>query len=166
MDPSRFEALVLKHKDSIYCQMARVCGHREDAEDALANALLLAFKASAKLTSEKAFRSWLCIIAKRVCLRMRSHPSFRATMQYAEEHDLLSSDAKELELVILKRCVNEAIEALPKILVSVYRLCELDEKSVIEAASELGISPAATKSRLLRARKLVRDHLDNSICGQ
>lgn len=136
-----------------------------DAEDALADALLLAFKASEQLSSEKSFQSWLAIIAKRVCSRMRNHQSFRATLQYAEDHDLLSSDAKEFDLVILKGCVNEALDALPKIYASVYRLCELDEKCVPEAARELGISPAATKSRLLRARKLVREHLDNSICG-
>jgi DNA-directed RNA polymerase specialized sigma24 family protein len=62
-----FEGQVRLHKDAVYRQMIRVCNHREDAEDALATALLLAFKSYDRLESDEAFRTWLGTIGKRVC---------------------------------------------------------------------------------------------------
>ena len=145
--------------------MVRVCGHREDAEDALAEALLLAFKASDKLGSDEAFRSWIGTIGRRVCTRMRSHPAIQKTFAYAEERDLMSKDSTAYDLVVLQGCVHDAVSQLPPIYQSVYSLCELEERSVSETAHQLGISVAATKSRLLRARQIVRIHLDQSVCA-
>jgi RNA polymerase sigma factor (sigma-70 family) len=39
-----FDALTRLHKDSVYRQMLRVCGNREDAEDVLVEALLKAYR--------------------------------------------------------------------------------------------------------------------------
>lgn len=145
--------------------MVRVCSHREDAEDALATALMYAFQAYDKLESDEAFRTWLGTIGKRVCTRMRSHAGIQTAFEYAEEHDLIDLDKSEFEMAVLKGCVKDAIEDLPNIYKDIYLACELNEKSVVEAAKELGISHNAAKSRLLRARALVRDKLDRSICA-
>jgi len=161
----KFESLVRRHKDSVYRQMARVCGHKEDAEDALASALMLAFRASDQLNSDEAFRNWLGTIGKRVCSRMRNHASIQKTLEYAEEHDLIVKETTEYDLVVLKGCVNDAVDALPETYRSVYLKCEIEEQTVSQAAQDLGISHAAAKSRLLRARAIVRDHLDHSVCA-
>ena len=165
MDPIRFEALVNEHKDAVYRQMMRVCNHMEDAEDALAEALLLAFKASDQLGSDAAFRSWLGTIGKRVCTRMRSHPSMKETVEYAEARDLIATDVAEFDLAMMKGCVTNALTALPEKYRSVYQMCELEELTLPEAAERLEISVAAAKSRLLRAREAVRAHLGQSLCG-
>ena len=165
MDPIRFEALVNEHKDAVYRQMMRVCNHQEDAEDALAEALLLAFKASDQLGSDAAFRTWLGTIGKRVCLRMRSRPSMQETVEYAEARDLIATDVTEFDVAMMKGCVMNALAALPDKYRDVYRLCELEEVTLPEAAERLEISVAAAKSRLLRAREAVRAHLGHSICG-
>jgi RNA polymerase sigma-70 factor (ECF subfamily) len=165
MQSSKFESLVRKHKDAVYRQMARVCGNKEDAEDALASALMLAFRASDQLASDEAFRTWLSTIGKRVCTRMRNHPSIQKTLEYAEEHDLVDRGVGEFDLAVLKGCVRDAVEALPEVYRAIYVKCELDEATVPEAAKELGISHAAAKSRLLRARAIVREKLDRSVCA-
>lgn len=165
MDQGRFEKLVNEHKDAVYRQMVRVCNHREDAEDALASALLQAFRAHEQLESEDAFRSWLSTIGKRVCTRMRSHPGFQDAIEYAEEHDLVNNDISDFDMAVLKGCVKDAVDQLPDIYKSIYIACELNEVSVVDAAKTLGISHNAAKSRLLRARALVRDMLDHSVCA-
>lgn len=165
VDGEHFESLVREHKDAVYRQMVRVCGHREDAEDALANALLLAFKASDQLSSDKAFRTWLGTIGTRVCRKMRHHPAMEATLEYAETRNLVDAHGEDFDLAIVKGCVKDAVATLPELYQRVYNLCELEERSVAEAAAELRITPAAAKSRLLRARKLIREHLDHSICA-
>lgn len=165
MQSAKFESLVRQHKDAVYRQMARVCGHKEDAEDALATALMLAFRASDQLASDEAFRTWLGTIGKRVCTRMRSHPSIQKVLEFAEEHDLVDTRASEYDLAVLKGCVRDAVDALPDIYRAIYVKCELDEVTVPQAAHDLGITHAAAKSRLLRARKIVRENLDQSVCA-
>lgn len=165
MQPDKFESLVRQHKDAVYRQMIRVCGHKEDAEDALAGALMQAFRAYDQLSSDEAFRTWLGTIGKRVCSRMRGNPSIQRTLEYAEEHDLVDSETSEYDLAVLKGCVRQAVEALPDIYRAVYVKCELEEATVPEAARELGITHAAAKSRLLRARAIVREGLDRSVCA-
>lgn len=165
MQTAKFESLVRQHKDAVYRQMARVCGHREDAEDALATALMLAFRSADQLSSDEAFQTWLGTIGKRVCTRMRSHPSIQKTLEYADEHGLVDNHASAFDLEILKRCVTDAVETLPDIYRAIYVKCELDGATVPEAAAELGLTHAAAKSRLLRARANVRESLDRSVCA-
>ena len=145
--------------------MIRVCNHHEDAQDALAEALLLAFKASDQLGSDAAFRSWLGTIGRRVCTRMRSRTSMQDTLEYGEQRGLLADDRSEFDLAMVKGCVKDALTALPEKYRDVYQRCELEEHSVADAANALGISVAAAKSRLLRAREMIREHLGRSICG-
>jgi len=165
LERDQFESLVNQHKDSVYRQMIRVCGHREDAEDALASALMFAFKASETLKADAAFRNWLGTIGTRVCTRMRSHAGMNLALEYAEQHDLLATEEKEFDMAILKGCVQDAVEHLPETYRSVYTLCELEENTVPETAIELGISTAAVKSRLLRSREMIRKSLDHSVCA-
>lgn len=165
VDAERFERLVNEHKDSVYRHMVRVCGQREDAEDALATALMQAFKAADKLSSEAAFRSWISTIGRRVCTRMRNHPAIEQALEFAEERGLTLGEDVNFDMAILKGCVREAITALPETYRMVYELCEIEEKTVPEAAEELGISVAAAKSRLFRARAMVREQLDASVCA-
>ena len=60
----------------------------------------------------------------------------------------------------MKSLLRRAIESLPQSEREVYELREIEELSGEETASRLGISLAATKSRLHRARTRVRQYLD------
>ncbi len=165
MHEGEFEELVNEHKDSVYRQMARVCGNREDAEDALATAIMQAFQAYDRLSSDEAFRAWLGTIGKRVCYRMRSHSGIMKALEFAEEHDLVAAHVDEMELNLLKGCVKDAVEGLDEVYRDVYLMCEIEERTVEETATTLGLTVAAAKSRLLRARTKVREMLDHSICS-
>lgn len=165
MNKPQFEKLVRLHKDAVYRQMIRVCAHKEDAEDALATALMLAFQAADSLNSEAAFRSWLGTIGKRVCTRMRSHAGIRQALDLATERHLIDPDVSEFDMEILKGCVKEAVDELPDLYRTVYLGCEIEGKSASAMAHDLGVSEPAVKSRLLRARAMVRTCLDDSICA-
>lgn len=160
-----FERLVNRHKDAVYRQMVRVCGNHEDAEDALSEALLGAFRAADSLRSEDAFRGWLATIGRRVCIRLKSRDQF-AGMVDLNDVDVPSDTTPEHEAVMkeMKACVSEAVLSLPEIYRETYVLREIEQRPAEEVAEKLDLSVAAVKSRLHRARKLVRDHLDNSLC--
>ena len=160
----RFERLLNEHKDAVYRQMVRVCNHREDAEDALSGAMLQALRAMDQLKDDRAFRSWLATIGRRVCVRMREKTGMREVLTLLEDLDM-RAHGEEMDVPVLRGCVKDAIDALPDKYRSIFLQCEIEEQTVAEAAKSHGISLAAAKSRLLRARAMIRATLDQSICA-
>ena len=165
-----FETLTRRHKNSVYRQMIRVCGNREDAEDVLVEALLMAYRHLHQLRNSAAFRSWLAQIAKRVCWQLKERESLLPLLQLStienEGREIAGSElTPDLQIARqqMKDLLNEAISALPPLYRSVYELRDIQGQPGDEVARQLGLSRAAMKSRLHRARDLVRDHLDAAL---
>ena len=164
---SKFETLAAQHKDRVYRQMIRVCGNREDAEDVLVEALLKAYRNLDQLRDAGAFRPWLAQIAKRVCWQLKEREALLPLMQLSaledEGREIVSKgpalDA-QVETGRMKDLLDQAIRQLPPLYLEVYRMRDIEELPGDEVAQKLGISPAAMKSRLHRARQLVREQLD------
>ena len=162
-----FETLARQHKDSVYRQMIRVCGNREDAEDVLIEALLKAYRHLDQLRESTAFQAWLAQIARRVCWQLKERESLLPLLQLSTLEDEGREvpgtgeppDAR-LARQEMKQLLNQAIDALPALYRPVYELCDVEDLRGDEVAKRLGISRAAMKSRLHRARDLVRAHLD------
>jgi len=161
------ERLINRHKDAVYRQMVRTCGNVEDAEDALADALLAALKASEQLRDPTNFQSWLSKIGTRACYRMRIRDRLIRLTSISELEsrgfDIAASQKSpvhEAELSALKTCVIGAIELLPEIYRDVYVRREISGERAEHVAAVLQISLPALKSRLHRARELVREALD------
>ena len=164
------ERLINRHKDAVYKQMVRTCGNREDAEDALADALLAAIKASDQLKDPGSFQAWLAKIGTRSCARMRIRErlvQFNSIADLeAKGFELSTADPgphTASELAALKSCVAGAMETLPDIYREVYYRREILGESAEQVASALGLSIPAQKSRLHRARQIVREALDSGL---
>lgn len=162
-----FERLVREHKDAVYRQMMRVCnGQTEDAEDALAEALVVAYKAAEQLEHPEAFRSWLTRIGSRICTRMQRK---EARLVLERSPGLLESiaaeSAEDLESNVLKECVAKAIGQLSPTYQEVYVRRELHGEPAEAVAKVMGLSIPAVKSRLHRARAIVREALDSDLCA-
>ena len=162
-----FEALANEHKDAVYRQMIRACGNREDAEDVLIEALLKAYRHMDQLRDAVAFRSWLAQIAKRVCWHLKKRESLLPLLQLssleAEGKQISDNNlAMDAQLVSreMKQLLNRAVENLPASYRTVYQLRDIEQLPGEEVARRLGISLAAMKSRLHRARELLREDLD------
>ena len=162
-----FEALAVAHKDAVYRQLIRACGNREDAEDVLVEALLKAYQNLDQLRGDGAFRAWLAQIGRRVCWHLRARDSLVPIMQLSTlEHrgvtpaDPSPSPEDAVARKRLRELLQEAVDALPPDYRHVYVMRDLEERSGAEVARRLGITLAAEKSRLHRARALVRAFLD------
>lgn len=167
-----FEKLANQHKVAVYRQMVRVCGNREDAEDVLIEALLKAYRNLNQLRDVVAFRAWLGKIAQRVCWQLKQKEALMPLLQLSkleEEGREISQDEPSMEAKMAarqtKQILDEAIRELPELYAEVYRLRDIDELSGGEVARRLGISGAAMKSRLHRARELLRQRLDRAMAG-
>lgn len=162
-----FEALANEHKDAIYRQMLRVCGNREDAEDVLAEALLKAYRNLDQLSDSLAFQAWLAQIARRVCWQIRRREDLLPVMQLSELEaegfdpaDGAPHPEAALAITEMKAQLNIAIASLPEENRVVYQMRDVEELAGKEVCVRLGISIAAMKSRLHRARAVLREHLD------
>jgi len=165
-----FDALTRQHKDAVYRQMLRVCGNREDAEDVLIEALLKAYRHLNQLRDSSAFRAWLAQIARRVCWQLKEREALMPLLQLStldEEGRELPADDPTPEASLarrqLKHVLDRAIAALPELYRAVYEMRDIEDLPGYEVARKLGISRAAMKSRLHRARDLVRAHLDAAL---
>ncbi len=168
-----FDALARQHKDAVYRQMIRVCGNREDAEDVLIESLLKAYRHLDQLRESDAFRAWLAQIAKRVCWQLKERESLLPLLQLSmledEGRELPGAEPPpdvQLARRQMKQLLNEAIDALPALYRPVYELCDVEDLKGDDVAQRLRISRAAMKSRLHRARALVRTHLDAALTRQ
>jgi RNA polymerase sigma-70 factor, ECF subfamily len=166
-EPPNFDALAREHKDAVYRQMLRVCGNREDAEDVLVEALLKAYRHLDQLRDSGLFRAWLAQIAKRVCWQLKERetllPLLQLSMFDEEGREIPGNDpSPEAKLARgqMKQFLDDAVAKLPPLYKSVYELRDLDDCSGDEVSLRLGISQLAMKSRLYRAREMVRAHLD------
>lgn len=164
------ERLINRHKDAVYRQMVRTCGNREDAEDALAEALYAAIKASDQLQNPDRFQGWLAKIGSRSCARSRIRERLGEFASLAEleargfELKAVTADpAQSAELSELKNCVSGAIELLPELYREVYIRREIMGERAEDVAASLRLTLPALKSRLHRAREMVREALDTGL---
>ena len=165
-----FEKLTNDHKDAVYRQMLRVCGNREDAEDVLIEALLKAYRNLDSLRESTAFRAWLAQIARRVCWQLKEKEALLPVMQLSELEDEgreLPSAEPAPEAQAARREMKTLLEAtlkeLPDEYREVYELRDLRDLPGDQVAKKLRISRAAMKSRLHRARELMRVRLDAAL---
>jgi RNA polymerase sigma-70 factor, ECF subfamily len=162
--PVEFEQLVTRHKDAVYRQMIRVCGNQADAEDVLQEALLNAYRALGTLRDRTAFQAWLVRIARNACTRLRRKDALRPILDLPAGLDALESrePTPEAQAVQqdLSRCVKQALDSLPCKYRDVLELRDLHGLRAPEAARQLSLTIPALKTRLHRARAMVRDHLD------
>ena len=125
-----------------------------------------------KLEHSEAFRAWLARIGSRVCWRLKRREAVLPIIQLSHMEDegveLPSTSARPDEhwdAIEMKRVLENALQTLPENYRRVYEMRDLEDQPGEKAAEALGISLAAMKSRLHRARVLLRDRLDEVLKG-
>ena len=172
-DYPSFEELVKRYEKKIYNLAYRIMGNKEDASDVLQETFLQAFKKLAGFKGKAKFSTWLYRIAVNICLmRKRKRKKMEIvsldvpilTKKEDEIKRELRDDWSESPLATLenkevKKTLSEAIDLLPEEYRTVFLLRGLNGLSNEEVANVLKISLPAVKSRLHRARLLLRDRL-------
>ena len=137
----------------------RTCSTSEDAEDAVQVALWQLHRKIGALKMVEAFATWLFRIVERECYRLfRRRAPDRAEVADGELPEM-PARAVPLDLRI---DLTAAIAALPAPYRTVLILRDIDELTAPETANQLGISTEAVKSRLHRARTMVRERMMTS----
>lgn len=169
-DSDAFVALYERHSKMVLASIYRITKNREDAEDALQDAALRAFAHMKSFEGRSSFATWFTRIATNsalMVLRKRRGEEIPIEEIYVDSESSRTwepQDARETpESYYIRRKTEErvrnAMRRLPRNLRDAIELqCER-EYSTMQIAEELGISAAVAKSRLMRARRIMRQRL-------
>ncbi|MBS0456452.1 MAG: RNA polymerase sigma factor [Proteobacteria bacterium] len=129
--------------------------HASDVDDAVQESLLVISRKVRGLKAAAAFSSWLFTVIRRECRRL-AHRMFK--------HEPLEDDIVEQQLAFrtdesLRIDLAKALESLPAHYLEVVLLRDFEELTIAEIAERLGEQTGAIKSRLHRARELIREYL-------
>jgi RNA polymerase sigma-70 factor (ECF subfamily) len=144
--------MVREHLRSVLAVCLAYTGCVHDAEELSQQTFLKAFARLDTLQDPSRLRGWLFQIARRLCINhhRKKRPSFPLPDEIA--------DQVEPEDPRLER-LHAALAALPREYREPMVLYYLDGRSCAKTAAELGISEAAVRTRLFRARLKLHDHL-------
>ena len=153
-DPASIERLLVVCQADARRYAYRHC-QASDIDDAVQESLLVISRKIKGLKAAAAFSSWLFTVIKRECRKLE-RIMFR--------HDPLDDDLAEHQLASksdgdLRIDLAAALESLPAHYLEVVLLRDFEELTIAEITERLGEQSGAVKSRLHRARELVREYM-------
>ncbi|MFF4650229.1 RNA polymerase sigma factor SigM [Streptomyces sp. NPDC001380] len=178
-DPHAFGELVQRHRDRLWAVALRTLGDREEAADAVQDALISAFRAAHSFQGRSAVTTWLHRIVVNACLDRVRRSAARRTTPLDDDHRridaLLGADEAADAPVVrgeLRRELASALAELPAEQRSALVLVDMQGYPVAEAAEMLGVPVGTVKSRCARGRarllpllKHLRDAADGPPAG-
>ena len=160
-----YELIIRKYNQRLY-RIARVMVKDEtEVEDILQDTYLKAFENLKQFEGRSQFATWITRILinnANVSLNKRKRVDDSVTVESRLEyqpdnfHETPDQHMSQLEL---KKILEKAIDKLPENLRSVYMMREVEELSVSETADCLAISEENVKTRLHRAKSLLKEEL-------
>jgi RNA polymerase sigma-70 factor (ECF subfamily) len=152
-DVAAFEELVRRHRDRLWAVALRTTRDREEAADALQDALISAYKAAGSFRGDSAVTTWLHRIVVNACLDRMRRRQTRATVQLPEEGPHEPADSRDRVAERETRMVvEEALRQLPAEQRAAIVLVDVEGWSVAETAAMLGVPEGTVKSRCARGR--------------
>jgi RNA polymerase sigma-70 factor, ECF subfamily len=152
-DPEAFGTLFARHRDRLWAVALRTTGDREEAADALQDALISAYKAAGSFRGDSAVTTWLHRIVVNACLDRMRRRQTRATVQLPEEGPHEPADSRDRVAERETRMVvEEALRQLPAEQRAAIVLVDVEGWSVAETAAMLGVPEGTVKSRCARGR--------------
>ncbi|MFD9570991.1 RNA polymerase sigma factor SigM [Streptomyces sp. NPDC059982] len=157
-DPHAFGELVRRHRDRLWAVALRTLGDREEAADAVQDALVSAYRAAHTFRGDSAVTTWLHRITVNACLdRARKAASRRTSPlddtdrleRLLEPHESAEAPAERQDL---HRQLLAALGTLPPDQRAALVLVDMQGYPVAEAALILGVPTGTVKSRCARGR--------------
>jgi RNA polymerase sigma-70 factor (ECF subfamily) len=172
-----FYELIRPYERRVYSAAFSILQNQADAEDVAQEAVLKAFKHIGQFRAEARFSTWLIQITVNEA-RMRRRKEHAHMIEpisgYEDEEgnytprdfaDWREIPSETLERKEVRQKLAEALASLGEIYREVFVLRDVQRLSIEETAKYLGISTASVKTRLLRARLMLRDLLAPGLDG-
>lgn len=166
-----FAEVCNRHSRRVFTTVYRITKNHEDAEDACQNATLQAFMHLKTFDGRSKFSTWLTRIAINSALMILRQKRRRNETSMETHHDGdarvpfdIPDPAKDVELCYIERDrevrLRTAVTRLRPVLRDVLEIQLSSDGSIEEIAQKVGISVAATKSRLIRGRRALGRYIN------
>lgn len=172
-DLMAFEQLIIKYEKKVYTIAYKYMGNHEDASDLAQEAFIKAFQAIKGFRSDASFGTWVGRIAANKCLdELRKKKRYQVTSLDADvaldegsvKKELPSGEASP-EAVLQDKEEAEYLQGLIEEMKPEYKMViilrELEGYSYDEIAQKLDCSLGTIKSRISRARKYLKERIEN-----
>lgn len=155
-NPAALERLLRELQPDIRRYARRQCHRSSSIEDVVQEALIVLYRRVGSVRDPLALAGWVLRVVTRLCM-LPVLGALRGTEQLADRDDAahfarMPVDELRLDLV-------RALESLPAMYREIVLLRDMEQLTIGEAAERLGLTREATKSRLHRARALLREYL-------
>ena len=175
-----FEELVRRHTQLIYRALIAILGDAADAQDAMQDTLLSAFKHIGGFQGRSKFSTWLVSIARNAALQqLRGRRNTESLDQNDSQED---RDFRPRQIAAwqenpeqnhskseIRQLVERGLLQLPAKYRVIVMLRDIEQLSTDDVARQLGLTVPAVKTRLLRGRLMLREwlapHLTTSARG-
>lgn len=179
-DAAAFRAIMQRHNSRLYRIARGILGNESDAEDAVQEAYVRAFSHLAEFRGDAKLSTWLTRIVMNEALGRlrRRRPTVELTvLDSIHENEgariipfpLADAAAENPERSAARReirhLIERAVDELPKPFRVVFVMRAIEEMSVEETAAYLNLRPETVKTRLHRARRLLRQALDAQLAS-
>jgi len=158
-----FEELVRRHGSRIFGRFLRSCRDRQEAEDLTQETFLRVFRAHRRWQPRAKVATWLDRIAANVARNAARTRQRHAWLEYGDAESASPHAPLPLEHAELGACVRRALDQLIAKHRRVLELQHFGEKSYVEIARDVNLTPKATKCLLYRARIELRELLRSEL---
>ena len=176
-DAQAIETLFRRYHRPLFQTALRVLGNAEDAEDALQDGLLSAYRNLKRFEGRSQFSTWLTRIVINAALMKRRSAKARPAVSLDEQQhedelpaaERFADDGPDPEQLYagteIREMINENLDELSPLLRSAFVLREVQGYSTGEAAKKLGVTENTLKARLWRARHQLAERLGRRLRG-
>jgi RNA polymerase sigma-70 factor, ECF subfamily len=177
-DPLAFRAIMERHNQRLYRVARAVMKNDTEAEDVVQETYLRAFSNLSKFRGESSLATWLTRIALNEALGRKRKQRPTVTLESVEATQETSAQIIQFPAMNaetdpersaaqheIRKLLERATDALPKPFRVIFVMRDVEEMSIEETASHLGIRPETVKTRLHRARRLLRQSLDSQLAS-
>ena len=173
-DRDAMEQLLMRAQEVAYRFSLLVCGHPEDAEDVMQDALLQTYRHVGRIDEPAAFRTWLYSTVRNACLMKRRRRAGEPAQFLSVERGAPAPDGRAATVDVpdgarpvdaqlidqaIDRRLREALSQLPPAYRMILVMREMEGLSTREVAAVTGYSEANVKQRLHRARLMLRERM-------
>jgi RNA polymerase sigma-70 factor (ECF subfamily) len=169
------EQLLVRAQETAYRFSLLVCGHPDDAEDVMQDALLKTYQQVRHISEPEAFRTWLFTTVKNACLMKRrrrvGEPAKFVSLELGIETTTgtvrvdVADPSRSVDQRLIDGWVDgrlrHALKQLPPSYRMVVVMREIEGLSTKEVAAVTGVSEGNVKTRLHRARLMLRKQLEH-----
>jgi len=175
-DRAAMERLLMRAQEVAYRFSLLVCGHPQDAEDVMQDALLKTYQHVRRIEEPESFRTWLYSTVRNACLMKRRRRVGEPAQFVSLDQDKAGSDlrgmvdvadpARPADQQLIDSSIDSRLRDALKSLPPTYRMIvvmrEMEGLSTRDVATITGLSEVNVKTRLHRARLMLRRHMERA----